>query len=162
MAQKEIWKIFPKINAKYHVNGRFGVQEDERMYEDENVNRDGDVSYGEQPDQGSQNRFPKQPYGQSSVRDQLQYQYQGPNDELEEPMSMGEWVLTLLIMLIPCVNIVMAFVWAFSSKGKKSKSNYFKAYLIFTAIQIILFVIVLIMWGMMIMSAWNPGYSYYY
>ena len=75
-------------------------------------------------------------YQQPSVQDQLQYQYQQPESNLEEPMTLGEWLITMLIMLIPCVNIIMAFVWAFSSKEKKSKSNYFKAWLIFICMDI--------------------------
>ncbi|MCH5259777.1 MAG: hypothetical protein J1F18_08490 [Lachnospiraceae bacterium] len=47
---------------------------------------------------------------------------------------MGEWLLSLIVLLIPCVNIIMMFVWAFSSTEKKSKSNFFKAYLIYFAI----------------------------
>ena len=65
----------------------------------------------------------QQQYRQPTVQEQLQYQYQQPQDELEEPMTMGEWMITLLIMLIPCANIIMAFVWAFSSTEKKSKSD---------------------------------------
>ena len=73
---------------------------------------------------------------QPSIQSQLQYQYQPAQDNLEEPMSMGEWMISLLVMMIPCVNIVMMFVWAFSSTEKKSKSNYFKASLIFTGIYV--------------------------
>ena len=79
-----------------------------------------------------------------------QYQqpvYQQPVQGLEEPMSLGEWMITLLIMCIPCVNIVMMFVWAFSSKQKKSKSNFFKAQLIYTGIMILLYVIVFVVFG---------------
>lgn len=54
--------------------------------------------------------------------------------ELEEPVKVSEWVLALVLMMIPCVNIIMMFVWAFSSTEKKSKSNFFKAYLIFFGI----------------------------
>lgn len=54
--------------------------------------------------------------------------------ELEEPVKVSEWVLSMVLMMIPCVNIIMMFVWAFSSTEKKSKSNFFKAYLIFFAI----------------------------
>ena len=101
-------------------------------------------------------------YQQPSVQDQLQYQYQQPESNLEEPMTLGEWLITMLIMLIPCVNIIMAFVWAFSSKEKKSKSNYFKAYLIFMAIQIVLAVVLMIVYfvflGAVISSV--GGYSY--
>lgn len=54
--------------------------------------------------------------------------------ELEEPVKVSEWVLALVLMMIPCVNIIMMFVWAFSKTEKKSKSNFFKAYLIFFGI----------------------------
>lgn len=59
-----------------------------------------------------------------------------PNErmELEEPVRISEWVLSLVLMMIPCVNIIMMFVWAFSNTEKKSKSNFFKAYLIFFGI----------------------------
>ena len=84
-------------------------------------------------------------------QDNQQYQqpyqqpvYQQPAPGLEEPMSLGEWMITLLILFIPCVNIVMMFVWAFSSKQKKSKSNFFKAQLIYTGIMILLYIIVLV------------------
>ena len=78
---------------------------------------------------------------QPSIQAQLHYEYQ-TQENLEEPITMGEWLITMLIMLIPCVNIVMMFVWAFSSTEKKSKSNYFKANLIFTGI---LFVFAIVM-----------------
>lgn len=62
----------------------------------------------------------------------------GPNGqlELEEPVKVGEWVLSMLLMMVPCVNIIMMFVWAFSNTEKKSKSNFFKAYLIFCGISL--------------------------
>ena len=58
--------------------------------------------------------------------------------ELEEPVKVSEWVVSMVLMMIPCVNIIMMFVWAFSSTEKKSKSNFFKAYLIFFAIMMAL------------------------
>ncbi len=63
----------------------------------------------------------------------------------EEPVSMGEWLVSMLLMMIPCVNIVLMFVWAFSSSVPKSKSNYFKAALIMGAISIVLSIIMVIM-----------------
>ena len=58
--------------------------------------------------------------------------------DLEEPVKMGEWLLSLIVLMIPCVNIIMMFVWAFSNTEKKSKSNFFKAYLIYFAIVFVL------------------------
>lgn len=68
--------------------------------------------------------------------------YQNGQLELEEPVKISEWVLSLVLMMIPCVNIIMMFVWAFSSTEKKSKSNFFKAYLIFFAISMALVVLI--------------------
>ena len=74
---------------------------------------------------------------------QVPYQQNSPVD-LEEPMKVGEWLISLLIMMVPCVNIVMMFVWAFSSTEKKSKSNFFKAELIFMGIILVLYLILII------------------
>lgn len=54
--------------------------------------------------------------------------------QLEPPMKMSDWLITLLITAIPCVNIVMLFVWAFGQGGSTSKKNYCRAVLIFMAI----------------------------
>ena len=99
------------------------------------------------------------PY-QKSVQEQLQYQYREPETDLEEPISMGEWLVTMLLILIPCVNIVLMFVWAFSSKEKKSKSNYFKAALIFAAIVLVLYIILIAIFGVAITSMINSNYAY--
>lgn len=66
------------------------------------------------------------------------------NTNLEEPVSMKEWLITFLILMVPCVNIVMMFVWAFSSTEKKSKSNFFKVQLILTGIGLALYILFLI------------------
>ena len=86
--------------------------------------------------QSQDNQQYQQPYQQPV--------YQQPVQGLEEPMSLGEWMITLLIMFIPCVNIVMMFVWAFSKNQKQSKSNFFKAQLIYTGIVILLYLIVFV------------------
>ena len=92
------------------------------MYNNSNTNEENGGSAYEEAGTAQENGGYQQPY-QPTVQEQLQYQYQQPDDEREEPVTMGEWVISLLIMMIPCANIIMAFVWAFSSKEKKSKSN---------------------------------------
>lgn len=101
-----------------------------------------------QEPQGFQTQQPyQQPYEQ-----QYQQPYQQPyqqvyqNDNLEEPVSFGEWMIALLLMMVPCVNIIMMFVFAFGD-GKKSKSNFFKAYLVWMLIGIILSVIICVAFG---------------
>lgn len=39
-------------------------------------------------------------------------------------VSKGEWLLTYILLMIPVINIVMLFVWAFGSGTKPSKKNW--------------------------------------
>ncbi len=75
----------------------------------------------------------------------------GYEREMEIPVTVGEWLLTMLLMLIPCVNIVLLLVWAFGDKEKKSKSNYFKARLIYYGIMIGLSFFWLILYGFILL-----------
>jgi hypothetical protein len=56
----------------------------------------------------------------------------------DAPVSVGDWMLTMLICIIPLVNIVMLFVWAFSAETNTSKANWAKASLIWMAIGIVI------------------------
>jgi hypothetical protein len=59
-------------------------------------------------------------------------------------VSIGDWIITMILMMIPVVNLVMLFVWAFSSGTPVSKANWAKATLIFYLIGIILLAL---FWG---------------
>jgi len=54
------------------------------------------------------------------------------------PVTLGQWMLTMLISAIPIVNIIMFFVWGFSKSTQPSKANWAKATLIYVAIGVIL------------------------
>lgn len=53
-------------------------------------------------------------------------------------VGIGDWVLTLIIMIIPLVNFIMLFVWAFGGATNPSKANWAKASLIMILISIVL------------------------
>lgn len=95
-----------------------------------------------------QSSYQQNAYGQNSYQQSQPQGYQGyPYDgNLEEPMSVKDWLIVDLLMMIPCVNIILVFVWAFSSTEKKSKSNYFKANLIFAGC-ILAFYLLLVILG---------------
>ncbi len=57
-------------------------------------------------------------------------------------VTVKEWIITMLILMIPLVNIVMVFVWAFGGGTNLSKANYFKAMLIIWAVGIVLWFLV--------------------
>lgn len=66
-------------------------------------------------------------------------------DHQQAPVvSVKEWLITNLILMIPLVNIVMTIVWAFGSNTNPNKANYFKAALILFVIYLVLAVAVVI------------------
>jgi len=67
-------------------------------------------------------------------------QYQG-----DQTVTMGEWFVTWLIMILPIVNIVMMFVWAFGSNTKPSKANLFKLGLLLSLICIVITVVLAVL-----------------
>ena len=75
-------------------------------------------------------------YNQGGYTNYGGYNNQVNTDALEKPITVGEWLITFLLLLIPIANIVLIFVWAFSGTAPKSKSNFFKAQLIIMAIGI--------------------------
>ena len=54
------------------------------------------------------------------------------------PISIGEWVITIIIIAIPIVGFIMLFVWGFGSNAQPSKANWAKAALIMIGISIVL------------------------
>ena len=62
-------------------------------------------------------------------------------DKYSQPMTLKDWIITFLLMLIPIANIVLMFVWAFGSNVNKSKKTYFQATLIMIAIGIVFWII---------------------
>lgn len=54
------------------------------------------------------------------------------------PMSIGEWIITLIITYIPIVGLIMLFVWAFGDGAHPSKKTWAQATLIMIAIMIVL------------------------
>ncbi|MDR1066237.1 MAG: hypothetical protein LBL35_02215 [Clostridiales bacterium] len=49
-------------------------------------------------------------------------------------MGFGDWLITLIILAIPCVNIIMLIVWAVSGSGNVNRRNFCRASLVVTVI----------------------------
>ena len=65
-------------------------------------------------------------------------------------MTVGEWVGTLLLMMIPVVNLILGLVWVFGGGVNRNKQHLVRAYLLLTFILLLLwllFVTVLFMTG---------------
>ncbi len=57
-------------------------------------------------------------------------------------LSVGEWMVTFLLLAIPLLNIVLLFVWAFGGNAHPTKRNFSRAYLI-TILIVIVFAVAL-------------------
>ena len=77
--------------------------------------------------------------------------YQQP--VVDETVGVGEWMLTTLLCCIPIVNIVLMFVWSFGNNTKPSKKNWARAALIWVAIVLVLYIILIAVFGATIASS---------
>ena len=62
-------------------------------------------------------------------------------------LSLGDWIITLIVLAIPLVNLVMLFVWGFGSKTNPNKANFCKAYLVIMAVFFVLHILLAVMLG---------------
>ena len=87
---------------------------------------------------------------------QQQYQpYQQPGYDPgmdQTPLSMGEWILTILVMMIPCVGLIIYLVWAFGKNGNVNRRNYCRAYLIIYTVILVISIAFVTLFGAAVFS----------
>ena len=83
--------------------------------------------------------------GQQQGGGYQQYPYGVPTQQpgfvpdAEAPMTVGQWFLTVFLTNLPCIGIILLFVWGFGNEeGKRSRANYCKAMLIFMLIGVVI------------------------
>jgi len=77
------------------------------------------------------------------------------NDQSDtRPLTVGDWMVTLLILAIPMVNIIMMLVWAFSSTGNLNRRNYCLASLLWFVIMVALAITAFVL---MALLGWVTG-----
>ena len=68
-------------------------------------------------------------------------------------VTLGEWLVTLLIAAIPLVGFIMLFVWAFGGNTNVNKANWAKAALIWMAVILGLYLLIAIFFGLALLSS---------
>ena len=58
-----------------------------------------------------------------------------------QTVSVGEWIISYILLCLPIVNIIMMFIWAFGANAKPSKKTWARAMLIIMVVGIILSII---------------------
>lgn len=116
-------------------------------------------NYGQQNQNGSYNYNQNQGY---NYQDNYSYNTGNHNQIYEpgqdtSPMTMGDWMLTLLAAMIPCVGIVLYFVWAFSKTTNVNRRNFCRAQLIMIGVVLVIYLIFIALFGTMI---FRSGFYY--
>lgn len=65
-------------------------------------------------------------------------EYEDDEIDRNDPVKMGEWVLSVLLAAIPLVNIICLCVWAFGSNAKPSKKTWARAKLVWLLVVTVL------------------------
>lgn len=85
---------------------------------------------------------------QDNQYDYSQQYSQNRNEQLDNaPMDLKDWILTLIVLLIPCVGIVMYFVWAFGNNGNINRRNFCRAQLIIFAALLGIYLVLFVLFG---------------
>ncbi|GAA4846287.1 hypothetical protein GCM10023310_25330 [Paenibacillus vulneris] len=71
----------------------------------------------------------------------LGYPAPGYQQQAAPVISVKDWMLTILLLIIPVVNLIMLFVWAFGGGANPSKANYAKASLLWALIGIAIYIV---------------------
>ncbi|WP_022870275.1 hypothetical protein [Yaniella halotolerans] len=69
--------------------------------------------------------------------------------------GLGSWMLAIFLTMIPLVNIIYLLVLAFGGSVSVAKKNYGRAMLIWTAIGIVLWILVFILFASFGVSIFN-------
>ena len=60
------------------------------------------------------------------------------NDNKAEVLSMGDYLLMLILLAIPVVNLIVCILWIISGNGNPNRKNFAKAWLIIAVVGTIL------------------------
>ncbi|MCK5391719.1 MAG: hypothetical protein KAJ31_04785 [Deltaproteobacteria bacterium] len=64
---------------------------------------------------------------------------------LEKPLTVGDWIITLIILSIPLVGLIFLLYWALSSTSNVNRKNFCIAYIVIALIFIAIFAALLFM-----------------
>lgn len=62
-------------------------------------------------------------------------------------ISMGQWMVTMLLMLVPLVNIILLIVWASSSSENPNRKHWAGAQLVYMVIGTALYFLMMATFG---------------
>lgn len=154
----------PYGNQQNSYNYNYNQQNSGYSYGQQDQQNNG-YSYGQQNPQSSgynynqQNNYNYQDNYSYNTGNNGNYNAYGSGQDTS-PMSMGDWILTILAAMIPCGGIVIYFIWAFSKSTNINRRNFCRAQLIIMGIVLAIYLIFVVLFGTMIFSTVGSGMFY--
>ena len=107
--------------------------------------------YSQNPYQQAQaNAYRQAPYGQPNPYQQAP-SYVPPAAPVAQPvtnqMTLGNWMLTMLVLSIPLVGFIMLLVWAFGGHDQPSRRTYCQASLLWGVIVLVISILIILIFG---------------
>jgi hypothetical protein len=56
----------------------------------------------------------------------------------KRPLTVWEWLVTLILLCVPLLNIILCLVWALSSSGNIHRSNFCRATLFLIPVAVVI------------------------
>lgn len=66
-------------------------------------------------------------------------------NDINKPLTVGDWLITMIILSIPLVGFIFLLYWALSSSSNVNRKNFCIAYIVIVLIFIGLFVALMFM-----------------
>lgn len=130
---------------------------DQKFDNTQNSNQEMDQQQYTDPNAGQQQQYQGNYYYNAGPNPNQPYQQAYEPGMDQTPLNMGEWILTILVMMIPCVGLIIYLVWAFGKNGNVNRRNYCRAYLIIYAIVVVISIVFFTVFG----AAFVSTFGYY-
>ena len=161
-----VGKIGTNSNLSDAITGGFSPQQN---YSRQSVGNPSSLQEADaKQNDGEHNTYPQHQFGGQTQQSNgfnangynnnynSQSNYQMPPKQMDlSPLSTGEWLLTLIVGIIPCAGLILYIIWAFGNSGNLNRRNYCRASLILQVISYVLvvfFILIVVVGG---------GISYY-
>lgn len=78
-----------------------------------------------------------------------------PDNDIAPVMSLMDWVIVMVICILPLANIIVMLIWAFGNTDNPNRRNFARAFLIIAASWSVITAILIGQFTGMIISALN-------
>lgn len=81
-----------------------------------------------------------------------------PEEFKRPPITLGDWIISVIITKIPLVGFITLIVWALDKNTEPNKANWAKAELIVSLIGIAIAVIMISIIGISLLTNFSEGF----